>query len=110
MATKKYLPTIKKLQKAINLKYDKKILINKTQFYSDKTDGIVEMIVIKQAVWDADKQKIINMELFKSPSDIQVLLYLRDIWYKLNGWDIPTDNEYWENVKKKKEIKDVTLH
>ena len=99
------LPTIKKLQKAINLKYDQKILVNKTQFYSDKTGGIIEMIVIKQAIWDTDKQKIINVELFKSPSDVQIVLYLRDLWYKLNGWEVPTDNEYWEDVKRKKGIR-----
>ena len=99
---KKYLPTIKKLQRAINFNFDQKILINKTQFYSDKTDNIVEMIVIKQAIWDDEKQKTVNLELFKSPSDVQIVLYLRDMWFRLNGWEIPTDNEYWEDVKKKK--------
>ena len=101
---KKYMPLIKKLQKAINLNFDKRILVNKTQFYSDKTDKIIEMIVIKQAVWSEDKHKIVNVKLFESASDIQILLYLRDLWYKLNKWEIPTDNEYWEDVKKKKEI------
>lgn len=101
---KKYLPLIKKLQKAINLNFDKRILVNKTQFYSDKTDKIIEMIVIKQAVWNEDKHKIVNVKLFESSSDIQILLYLRDLWYKLNKWEIPTDNEYWEDVKKKKDI------
>lgn len=98
---KKFLPTIKKLQKAININFDKKILINKTQFYSEKTKSIIEMIVIRQAVWDENKQKIVNVELFKSSSDIQILLFLRDMWYELNGWEVPTDNEFWENCKKK---------
>ena len=99
---KKFLPLIKKLQQAINLNFDKKILVNKSQFYSDKSDKIIEMIVIKQAVWDKDKQKIVNVKLFESTSDIQILLFLRDYWYKLNKWEIPTDNEYWEDIKKKK--------
>lgn len=101
---KKFTPLIKKLQKAININFDKKILVNKTQFYSDKTEAIVEMIVVKQAVWDEEKQKIKNIELFSSASDVQVVLYLRDYWYKLNGWEIPTDNEYWEDIKRKKEL------
>lgn len=101
---KKFMPLIKKLQKAINLNFNQKLLINKTQFYSDKTDSIIEMIVIKKAVYDEDKQKIVNVKLFESSSDIQILLYMRDYWYKLNGWEIPTDNEYWENIKKKKEL------
>lgn len=101
---KKYMPLVKKLQKAINLNFDKKVLINKTQFYSQKSDKVIEMIVIKQAVWDAKKQKIVNVKLFESASDIQILLFMRDYWYQLNGWDIPNDNEYWEDVKKKKGI------
>ena len=101
---KKFTPQIKKLQKAINIHFGKKILINKSQFYSDKTDSIVETIVIKQAVWDKKKQKIKNVELFSSPSDVQIVLFLRDYWFRLNGWEIPTDNEYWENIKKKKEL------
>lgn len=104
MITKKYLATIKKLQKAINVNFDQKILINKTQFYSDKADSIIELIVIKKAVWDEKKQRVKNVELFSSPSDVQIVLYLRDLWYKLNGWEIPTDNEYWEDVKQKKGI------
>ena len=99
---KKFLPLIKKLQKAININFDKKVLVNKSQFYSDKSDSIIEMIVVKQAVWDEKKHKIVNVKLFESTSDIQILLFLRDYWYSLNGWEVPTDNEYWESVKKKK--------
>ena len=101
---KKFTPTIKKLQKAININFDKKILVNKSQFYSDRSEKIIEMIVIKQAVWDAEKHKIVNIKLFESTSDIQIVLYLRDLWYRLNGWEIPTDNKQWEDIKKKKEL------
>ena len=100
----KYTTTIKKLQKAININFDRKILINKSQFYSDRSDSIVEMIVIKQAVWNKDKQKVVNVKLFESASDVQIVLYLRDLWYRLNGWEIPTDNEMWNEIKKKKEL------
>ena len=101
---KKFTPTIKKLQKAININFDKKILVNKNQFYSDKTKSIIEMIVIKQAVWNEEKHKVVNVKLFESTSDVQIVLYLRDLWFKLNGWDIPTDNDVWNDIKKKKEI------
>ena len=101
---KKFTPTIKKLQKAININFDKKILVNKNQFYSDKTKSIIEMIVIKQAVWNEEKHKVVNVKLFESTSDVQIVLYLRDLWFKLNGWDIPTDNDMWNDIKKKKEI------
>ena len=104
MAKQKFTPVIKKLQKAINITFDRKILVNKSQFYSDKSNKIIEMIVIKQAVWDEKKQKIVNIKLFESTSDIQIVLYLRDLWYRLNGWEVPTDNDYWNEIKKKKEL------
>ena len=90
---------IKKLQKAINEKYDAKILINKTEYYSEKSDRPLELLVIKQAIWDDNKQRFKNVERFSSPSDVQIVLWLRDYWYELNGWEIPTDNEEWDKAK-----------
>jgi len=98
---KQFMPTIKKLQRAINLTFDKKILINKTQFYSKETKSVKEIIIIKQAVYNEEKDKIVNIELFSSASDIQILLWLRDYWFELNGWEIPTDNEIWNEAKQK---------
>lgn len=100
---KAFGPQIKKLQKAINEKYDARILLNKTQFYSSKTDSPVELIIIKQAIWDSERQKYKNVELFSSSSDIQIVLWLRDYWYELNGWEIPTDNEEWNKARDKYE-------
>jgi hypothetical protein len=92
-------PQIKKLQCAINEKSDAHILVNKTQYYSKDSERVLELIVIKQAVWDDDKQRFKNIELFSSASDIQIVLYLRDMWYELNGWEVPTDNEEWNKAK-----------
>lgn len=102
---KKFTPTIKKLQKAINEKYDKKILVNTTQYYSEKSNRAMSMIVIKQAQWCEEKGKYKNIELFSSPSDVQIVLWLRDYWYNLNGWKIPEDNPQWIEARKKYEEK-----
>jgi hypothetical protein len=96
---KKYGPQIKKLQRAINEKYGEKLLVNKTQFVSSTNDKTIELIIIKKAIWDDDKQKYKNIEIFSSPSDVQIVLWLRDYWYELNGWEIPTDNEEWNKAK-----------
>lgn len=95
---------IKRLQAAINEKFHEKLLYNKTQWYSDKQDRPVTTYVIRKAVWDDDKGKSINKELFKSTSQIQIVLFLRDYWYRLNGWEVPTDNEQWNEIKKKQGI------
>lgn len=106
---KAFGPTIKKLQVAINEKYDKHILINHTQFYSKEANKPIQVIVIKQAQWDEDKQKFKNIEVFSSTSDVQIVLWLRDYWYQLNGWEVPTDNEKWTTVKNKYEEKNGCL-
>lgn len=98
---KAFGPQIKKLQKAINTNFDYHLLVNKTQFYSDRTDKIIEMIVVKKAVWDEQKQRMRNIEIFSSTSDVQIVLFLRDLWYELNGWEVPTDNEMWNKAKEK---------
>lgn len=89
---------IHKLQQAINLKGGK-ILYNTSQFYSEKQDRPVTMYHIKQAVFDEEKQKNVNVTLFKSTSQIQIVLYLRDLWYEMNGLEVPKDNETWNAVK-----------
>ena len=98
---KAYGPTIKKLQRAINEKFDAKILFNKTQFVSEKSNKPIELLVIKKAIWDDTKQRYKNIELFSSTSDVQIVLWLRDYWYELNGWEIPPDNKIWNEAKAK---------
>ena len=63
---KKYTSTIKKLQNAINTNFGYHLLVNKTQFYSEEADRIVEFIIIKRAIWDENKGKNKNIELFAS--------------------------------------------
>lgn len=89
---------IHKLQNAINSKGEK-LLYNKTQWYSETQNRPVTLYSIKKAVLDQDKDKLVNIELFRSTSQIQIVLYLRDYWYELNGWEVPTDNETWNQVK-----------
>lgn len=91
---------IHKLQNAINQK-GYKILYNTTQFYSNKQDRPITMYLVKQAVFDDETGKHKNVELFKSTSQIQIVLFLRDFWFEINGWEIPTDNEQWNAIKEK---------
>lgn len=102
---KKYGPTIKKLQRAINGKSDDKILVNKTQMYSESSSIITEVIYIKKAIRNPETGRNRYIELFHSTSDVQITLYLRDYWYELNGWEVPTDNEEWTEIKRKFEVK-----
>ena len=92
---------IKKLQAAINKRFGARLLVNSNQWYSDKADKAITTWSVKKAVFDESKNKNVNVELFKSTSQIQIVLFLRDLWYELNGWEVPTDNEMWNEVKQK---------
>ena len=89
---------IHKLQRALNAK-GLRIMYSTSQFYSEQQDRPVTMYQVKQAVWDEEKQKYKNIKLFESTAQIQVLLYLRDLWYNVNGKEVPQNNEVW-NAKK----------
>lgn len=89
---------IHKLQQALNMR-GLRIMYSTSQFYSEQQNRPVTIYHIKQAVWDEEKGKFQNMELFKSTSQVQVVLYLRDLWYDINGKEVPQNNEVW-NAKK----------
>lgn len=89
---------IKKLQHALNSR-GLKILYQTQQFYSEDQQRPVTCYVIKQAIWNEQKQKNINIELFKSFSQIQIVLFLRDMWFEVNGKELPTDNETWNKIR-----------
>ena len=86
---------IHKLQTAINT-HGGLILIDKAQFYSDDQQRPVSVYKICTRNESSKKKHV----LFKTSSQIQIVLYLRDYWYWMNGREIPTDNEQWNEVKR----------
>lgn len=75
---------IHKLQTALNTK-GQNILYNTTQFYSAEQNRPITVYHIKKAVYDEEQQKMVNLELFKSCSQMQVVLFLKDLWEKINN-------------------------
>lgn len=96
---KTYLRTAKKLQAAINKRFGVIILLNSSQWYSQEKKMAITSYTIREQRWNAEKGKFTNIELFKTYSQVQLVLFLRDYWYKLNNWEIPTNNERWEELK-----------
>lgn len=97
-----YAHLAKKLQSAINQRTGDgvKLLINTQQWYSPDKGRTVTSYIIKQSVTDpGQKQYRHNMEMFRTYSQVQLVLWLRDYWYKLNNWEVPTDNKTWEEMK-----------
>lgn len=91
--------TIRTLQRALELEGEL-ILISTSQFYSiDKHKVITRYHVKKQVQSDDNRNKSTQLELFSSCSQIQITLFLRDYYYELKGWEVPTDNEVWNQIK-----------
>lgn len=91
---------IKNLQRAINEKFGVQLLLDRTQFYSEEQDRPVTIWKIKKPAPEELQNKSRKYyEVFSTTSQIQIVLWLRDCWYELNGWDIPTDNPVWEKAK-----------
>lgn len=89
---------IKKLLQALNLR-GMRIMYATSQFWSETENRPITIYNVKQAVWDDNKEKFVNMELFKSTSQIQIVLFLRDLWYSINGKELPQSNEVWNEIK-----------
>lgn len=79
------------LQRALNSR-GWKILCNRSQFYSDEQNRPVTMYKVAQSVWDPQTEKYRHKDLFSSASQIQVVLFLRNLWLLENGQPIPPTN------------------
>jgi hypothetical protein len=57
------------------------------------------MYSINNAWWNAEKGKYSHDELYSTTSMVRITLFLRDMWFKENGWELPTDQEAWNKVR-----------
>lgn len=92
-----YAQLAKKLQSAINQRTEARLLINTQQWYSEDKGRTVTSYVIRQETGGSKSHS--TVEMFHTYSQVQLMLWLRDYWYELNGWEVPTDNTTWEEVK-----------
>ena len=91
--------TIKKLQQALQFEGEC-IVINTSQFYSVDKHKFVTRYHIKRQVQDPDNRNKSSMvELFSACSQIQITLFLRDLYYEVTGQEVPHDNPIWEQKK-----------
>lgn len=83
---------MRKLQIALNSK-GAKILCNRSQFYSEIQKRPVTVYKLAQAVFDERTGRNNHETLFSSASQIQVVLFMRNLWYALNDKEIPPTNQ-----------------
>lgn len=90
--------TIRKLQQALEFEGEW-ILIATSQFYSIDKHKFITRYHVKKQVQEDGKNKSTQLELFSSCSQIQVTLFLRDYLFEVQGKEVPTDNEVWNQIK-----------
>lgn len=87
------LDSIYMLQKALNTKKGMKILFNRSQFFSEEQQRPVTIYKISQAVWDPERKRNNHKELFTAASQIQIVLFLRNLWKLVNDEPVPLTNK-----------------
>ena len=106
-----FITTARTLQKALEYGYGEHILITKEQFYSQSQKRAVNMYIISKAVRDEnDPSRSNNVQLFRTARQVDLVLFLRDYLFMVQGKEPPTDNEAWEERKLAYQIREQNRH
>lgn len=81
---------IRKLQIALNSR-GCKVLCNRSQFYSEEQKRPVTMYKVAQSFMTSTGRSS-HKTLFESASQIQIVLFMRNLWYSINNKEIPPTN------------------
>ena len=91
---------IRKIQRACNVKFDEQLCYNINQFYSTTHKREINRYVISKQTTDGTSGKYSKEDLFSTYSLLQMVFFMRDYWYRLNGIELPNDNEQWCEARK----------
>lgn len=88
----------KKLLKAISVKYDKYLTLSTKQFMGVEKQPH-SYYILSEAVYNTETGKYYNKEIYSTTSMIRITMYLRDIYYVLEGRELPMDQEKWNEIR-----------
>ena len=91
------MQTSKKLIQALNSRGYKLTFSNKQ--FMGREGQPHNMYSISRAIWNEDKRRYSHEELYSTTSMVRVTLFLRDMWFEENGWELPTDQEEWNAIR-----------
>ena len=91
------MQTSKKLIQALNSRGHKLTL--STKQFIGKEGQPHNMYSISKAIWNEEKRRYSHEEIYSTTSMVRVTLFLRDMWFTENGWELPTDQEAWNAVR-----------
>lgn len=91
------MQTSKKLIQALNSRgYN---LTFSTKQFMGREGQPHNMYSISRAIWNDERHKYSHEEIYSTTSMVRVALFLRDMWYDENDWELPTDQEEWNKIR-----------
>lgn len=91
------MQTSKKLIMALNCR-GYKLTLSTKQFIG-KEGQPHNMYSISRAMWNEEKRRYSHEEIYSTTSMVRITLFLRDMWFEENGWELPTDQEAWNRIR-----------
>ena len=91
------MQTSKKLIQALNSR-GHKLTLSVKQFMG-KEGQPHNMYSINRAIWNEEKRRYSHEEAYSTTSMVRLTLFLRDMWFEENGWELPTDQEQWNKIR-----------
>lgn len=87
---------IHKLITAIN-RAGGKILMDRVQFFSEEQNRPITIYKINEVMGK-------KRTLFETASQLQVVMFLRDYWFIVEGKELPTGQAEWNRIRKQKQF------
>ena len=91
------MQTSKKLVQALSSKGHKLTL--STKQFMGKEGRPHNMYSLNLAIWNEEKSRYSHEEIYSTTSMVRMTLFLRDMWFEENGWELPTDQEQWNAIR-----------
>ena len=76
------------------------LISTETRSFMGRENTLVKLHVLKCITQNMETGEWEYEEMFKSSSIMFCMLYLRDMWYVLNGWELPTGDPKWDFRRK----------
>lgn len=93
------LQTSKKLMKALNSRGF--IVTYGRREFMGRDNTIHNMNMLYLLSYNEEKHKYESTPIYSTPSQVRLVMYLRDFWYIIEGKELPTDQELWNKLRQK---------
>lgn len=91
------LKTSKKLVQALNTRGY--LMTFSTKQFIGREGQPHTMYCLSRAIWDEEKRRYAHIGVYSSTSMVRIVLFLRDMWFEENGWELPEDQEQWNKIR-----------